>query len=146
MKIILPLSVTLPRKTKADKVFPLNLNIYRNAHYTVLNAAKIAYKGVVKERLDAIAIGNLAGHLKWEPTSTPVRFTYTIFPGSNRAFDLANVCAIVQKFTDDALIELGVIKDDNYKIVRSIDYRFGAVDKLNPRAELDIKPCPITLL
>jgi hypothetical protein len=131
MKIILPLSVTLPRKTKADKVFILNLNVYRNCHHMTLNQAKIAYFTLVekatfnsfRERIDP-----------------PLRFTYTIFPGSGRKFDVANVLPIVQKFTDDALIDMGFIPDDSYKVIPAIDYRFGGVDKEFPRVELEITP------
>jgi hypothetical protein len=134
MKIVLPLSVTLPRKTKADKVVALNLNVYRNTHYLVLNQAKIAYKEQVK-----IAMYTSKGVIKGGIWDGPYHFTYTVFPANNRAFDLANVLPIVQKFTDDALIELGFIKDDNWKVVRAVDYRFGGVDKTNPRVELEIK-------
>jgi Holliday junction resolvase RusA-like endonuclease len=72
-------------------------------------------------------------------TGTPFIFIYTIYPANNRKFDLANVLPIVQKFTDDALIELGIIKDDNHKIIPAINYRFGKVDKENPRVELEIE-------
>lgn len=130
MKIILPLSVTIPRKTKADKVFTLNLNIYRNANFHTLNDAKVAWKGIV-----ANAIGGQVN-----ADSGPFNFTYTVFPATGRKFDLANVLSIVQKFTDDALIEFGFISDDSYKIIPKIDYRFGAVDKDNPRVELEIFP------
>lgn len=68
----------------------------------------------------------------------PYRFTYTVFAPTKRLFDLGNVCVIVQKFADDALIELGLLSDDNYTVVREIDYRFGGIDKANPRAELVI--------
>lgn len=127
MKITLPLSVTLPRKTKADKVWILNINNYRNTHYLVLNAAKIAWKGVVNVT-PGVHIGN-----------PPYRFTYTVFPETNRKFDLANVLSIVQKFTDDCLIELKVIQDDNYKVIPVVVYLFGHVDKENPRVELEIQ-------
>jgi hypothetical protein len=48
------------------------------------------------------------------------------------------VLPIIQKFTDDALIELKVISDDSWKVIKAIDYRFGAIDKENPHAELEI--------
>ena len=133
MKITLPLSLVIPRKTKADKIFSLNLNVYRNAHHMVLNDAKARWKGIVE---DAI-------HYWQQPDNgykAPLHFTYTVFPGNNRAFDLANVLPIVQKFTDDALIDAGIISDDNFKVVRAIDYRFGGVDKERPRVELEIRP------
>lgn len=132
MKLTLPLTVMLPRKTKADRKVILNLNHYRNDHHMILNPAKILYK-------DHVAVAYAKAGAKELP-SPPYLFTYTIFPDSKRAFDLGNVCSIVQKFTDDALIDLGVIKDDNFKIVRAVNYRFGEVDKENPRAELEISP------
>ena len=128
MKIILPLSVTLPRKTKADKVFTLNLNIYRNCHHMTLNQAKIAWKGIVAQ--------STAGKQIVEPS--PFKFVYTVYPATGRKFDLANVLSIVQKFTDDALQEFGFITDDSYKVIPIIVYKFGGVDKENPRVELEV--------
>lgn len=133
MTISLPLTITIPRKTKEDKVFALNLNIYRNAHHMILNEAKVRWKDIVKHAV-------LQNPDAWFNSPVgPFHFTYTIYPGNKRAFDEANVLPIIEKFTDDALIELGVIKDDNYKIVRAIDYRFGDIDKDNPRCELTIE-------
>jgi hypothetical protein len=131
MKIILPLSVTIPRKTKADKVFILNLNAYRNANFHILNDAKIAWKDIVREAIPCIPVLNRP--------EAPFIFTYTIYAANNRKFDLANVCSIIDKFTCDALIEFGVIPDDSYKIIPKIDYRFGGVDKNSPRCELLIE-------
>lgn len=128
MKIILPLSVIIPRKTKADKVFALNLNIYRNSHHFTLNAAKKLWSDVVTAAAIHATI----------PDKPPYVFTYTVYPNSNRKFDLGNVCSIIQKFTDDALIELGIITDDSYKVIPKVNYRIGCVDKENPRCELII--------
>ena len=126
--LILPLEVWIPRKTTEDKRVILNLNIYRNAHHMTLNAAKQEMAKHVQ-----LAVVGLA------PIDGRFRFTYTVFPETGRAFDLANVCSIVQKFTDDALIDCGIIKNDIYKIVAEVNYRFGKVDKANPRAELMIE-------
>jgi hypothetical protein len=128
MILSLPLSVTIPRKTKEDKVFTLNLNTFRNAHHFIMNAAKRAWLDVVADAL---------GYQTKMP-DPPYLLTYTVFPASQRKFDLGNVLPAVQKFTDDALIELGWLKDDDYKHIRAIDYRFGRVDKENPRIELEI--------
>ena len=129
--IKLPLEVFIPRKTREDKKIIMNLNIYRNTHYMTLNAAKVEMKEHVR-----LAIGN-AGDADISP---PYLFTYTVFPATGRKFDLGNVCSIIQKFTDDALIDIGVIKDDNYKVVNEVRYRFGGIDKTDPRAELTIEP------
>jgi hypothetical protein len=135
MRIILPFTVTLPRKTKADKVFVLNLNIYRNCHHMTLNQAKVLWKGVVFQACAGLGTKDPA-RLAPQP---PYLFTYTVYPASNRKFDLANVLSIVQKFTDDALIEYGVIADDSFKVIPEIRYRFGWIDKENPRIELEIE-------
>ena len=127
--IELPLFVMIPRKTKEDKKFSFNLNLYRNAHHIILNDAKKLMAEYVLE-----ALRDLEWRLK-----PPLRFTYTVFPGNGRKFDLANVLSVIQKFTDDALITAGLIKDDNYRVVREINYRIGEQDKLNPRAELMIE-------
>lgn len=129
MKIVLPFSVVMPRK-KGDRVWILNLNSYRNTHFQILNKAKLLWSDMVT------ALCIRAEDL---PSSPPYRFVYTVYSANNRKFDLANVCSVVQKFTDDALIELGIITDDSYKIIPEIDYRFGCVDKENPRIELEIK-------
>jgi Holliday junction resolvase RusA-like endonuclease len=131
MIIALPFYVPIVRKTKGEKHFALNLNTFRNAHYTMMNSAKKAWVGIVKD-----AVAKCGGF--WEESDPPYRFVYTAFPGTMRKFDLGNVLPACQKFTDDALIELGVIKDDNYKIVRAVDYRVGDVDPENPRIELEI--------
>ncbi|MFA5340284.1 MAG: hypothetical protein WC332_00765 [Clostridia bacterium] len=131
MKIILPLSVTIPRKTKEDRIWILNLNNYRNTHHMTLNQSKVLWKEIVNQAIPSIPI--------IERPEAPFLFTYTIYASSNRKFDLANVCSIIQKFTDDALIDFGVISDDSYKVIPAIDYRFGGVDKDNPRCELTIR-------
>lgn len=128
MKIDLPLSIVIPRKTKADKVFHLNLNIYRNSHYMTLNQAKTLWKDVVIRAVEGISPLN----------DPPYIFWYTVYPPSGRAFDLGNVLPIVQKFTDDELIELGLISNDNYKVIRHNFHSFGEIDKENGRVELEI--------
>jgi hypothetical protein len=104
-----------------------------------LNKAKIEYKWQLFGKDPEPRWGRDMKEAIGEP---PYHFIYTVFPANNRKFDLANVLPIVQKFTDDALIELGIIDDDSYKVIRAIDYRFGHVDKDNPRCELEIRSLP----
>lgn len=125
--IELPLSVTLPRKRKADMVYRLNLNVYRNTHYHTLNQAKQLYKDQV-----AAAIYEQ----KVQPLEGVLRFDYCVYGKTRRAFDIANVLCVVEKFTDDALIELGIIPEDNFNYLPEVRYIFGGIDKHNPRVEL----------
>ena len=136
MKLILPLTVVLPRKKGAGKVLTLNLNYYRNTHFQVLNQAKDAYRDLVRDAYFYYC--QLPGNENLpEP---PYLFCYTVYPKSRRMFDLANILSIIQKFTDDALIALGVISDDSYKVIRAVNYRFGGIDRKSPHCELDIFP------
>jgi len=132
MKLSLPLSVVLPRKKKADKKFILNLNVVRTTHYRTLAEAKILYKEEVREALFDAENPDRFG-------SDMVRVTYTLYPKSTHRIDLQNVCCIISKFTEDALTCLGVIQDDNYEIITEVVYRFGKVDKEDPRWELLIE-------
>lgn len=137
VKIILPLSVAIPRKKVPDKVWTLNLNLYRNANFHLLNQAKTAWK-------DNLRCGLFEGYRPDREKNLtqiipPYHFIYTVFPAARRSFDVSNVCSIVDKFTADALQELGIIENDNYKIIPMVTYRFGQIDKENPRVELEIK-------
>jgi hypothetical protein len=123
--------VTLPRKKKADRIWILNLNSYRNTHFQILNQAKIAWKSVVDNALRSVGYKCI-----YDP---PYRFTYTVFPATMRKFDVGNVCSIIDKFTADALQGCGFIADDNYKNIPEVVYRFGGIEKLNPRCELTIE-------
>lgn len=116
----------------------MGLNQYRNTHFQILNQAKIAFKAQVMEAVEHWY--NVISDKQDDGLSPPLHFVYTIYPGSNRKFDLGNVLPIVGKFTEDALIEMGIITDDCYKVISKIDYRFGSVDKENQRVELDIYP------
>lgn len=131
MTIDLPLWVELPRKHGPGKRFTLNLNGFRNTHYHTLNKAKEMYVDCVR---DAIPIDGSEF-----PVGPPYRCTYTVYPRDNRKFDLGNVCSILQKFAEDALIKLRVVPDDNYKVFPVIVYQFGEVDKQRPRCELKIE-------
>lgn len=121
--------IYLPQTKK--KNFALNLNIYRNAHFLVLNKMKILFKEKIQKQLDLL------------PTMNGVKLTYTLFMGTNREMDLSNVCVIVDKFFCDALVEAGKLEDDNFKYLASIDYRFGGIDPQFPRCEVMLEPTSI---
>lgn len=130
VKLILPIKVTLPRKTVKDKNFILNLNTYRNTHHMILNESKHKFHAVIKK-----LINQAFAHIR---RMKKVRLVYTYYHGSNRRVDIANVCSIIDKFTCDALSSENVWRDDDYKTVTEVIYKWGGVDKANPRCELDI--------
>ena len=135
MKLTLPLCIFLPRVKSDDKKIILNMNVYRNMGHFNSAAAKLRYNILMEAELERLE-GEKEPRSVYE--APPYRFTYTLFPVNGSRMDVANVLSIVDKFTCDALVEMGVIPDDNFKIVKEVVYRYGSVDKENPRAELEI--------
>lgn len=128
MRIVLPLEVyTSKSQTKKSK-FILNLNNYRNTHFFKLNKAKQEYseivKGLIGEDVEQLQHASL---------------TFTYYPKTKRRVDVSNPCSVIDKFTCDALTEIGLIEDDNVNFIKDVRYTFGGVDKENPRCELIIK-------
>lgn len=109
-----------------SKKFYCNLNTYRNAHFQTLNKVKIRFKDAMEDQIKGL------------PVLERITITYTLFPKTKRLCDVSNVCAIVDKFFCDALVEHGKLADDNYLYLSSVQYRFGKVDKDNPRVDIKI--------
>lgn len=122
--ITVPLSVPVSKR----KFFPLNLNIYRNAHYQTLNKAKTVFTDNVITRLRKI------------PVQKKIALTYTIFFPNNRKADISNIGSIVDKFFSDALVDAGIIPDDNYTYLPHVQFFFGGIDRIDPRVEVTITP------
>lgn len=95
------------------KKYSLNLNLYRNTHYYVLNQMKKNFSSLVQEQLKDI------------PPLKKVFLKYIVHPKTKRLFDVANVCTVVDKFFCDALVQAGIIADDNCTIVEYVSYTVG---------------------
>lgn len=129
----LPLTIYLERKKVAVKMqFPCNLNRYRNAHFQVLNKVKEVYHRQVASLLKEQNIGPVDGRY------APFHLEYRLWAGTKRAFDLNNVVTVVDKFTCDALVECGIIPDDNVKYISSITSRFMGIDRDGARIEITL--------
>lgn len=126
IKIDLPLFITLPRKTKADKKMIINLNNYRNWHYITSNQTKEAYKEQIRPMLDGVKFDR------------QIRLHFIYFKPSARRSDRSNVLSIQEKFFCDALVECGCIPDDNDDIIIETRYSGGSIDRENPRVEVYI--------
>lgn len=125
MDIDLPITVGIGRKNYA-----LNLNIYRNTHYQTLNRMKVEFGSLVKDQISSL------------PQYKSIDLTYTLYPKTKRLCDIANICCIVDKFFCDVLVNNQKISDDNYQIVKQVHYKFGEVDKENPRVTVSISGEP----
>jgi hypothetical protein len=100
---ILPLYVTLPRKTKEDRQISLNMNVYRNLHHSI--------NSDIKRRFEPI-------HCElWEGEAKKIIVTYEVRKKFNRLFDTMNFVAVADKFFLDWLQKKGLLSDDNCNIV-----------------------------
>ena len=106
----------------------LNMNDYRNAHYQVLNKAKVEYKRIMRE--DILQLPNMS----------KVSISYEITLGDNRRHDGMNICSVTSKFFLDALVEYGILQDDNMKFVLHEEWNGNGIEKNNGKVLIYIKP------
>lgn len=121
-------SITIPVpiyvKVSKKNTFSINLNEYRNAHFHVLNKAKVVFAEMIAPVLATI------------PAMLTTKLHFKLFFGSNRDVDTANVCSIVEKFFCDAMVSHGILEDDNRRFLVGSTSDFGGVDTKNPRVEV----------
>lgn len=120
-KVISPFEVRVSK----NKTFKLNLNIYRNAHYNLLNNAKIKYKNLMENQIRKLPVFDY-----------PIKLKIVFYPRTKLKFDVGNFGSIIEKFFLDALVEFQKLKDDTYEYCPKVIYEFGSVDKTNPRIEI----------
>ena len=122
-------TITSPLRVRVskNKDFSLNLNIYRNSKYFLLNTSKIRYKEEVIEQVEQL------------PKLERIQLTYTLYPATNRRMDISNILSIHDKYFSDVLVTTGKLIDDEYTYIPMVNYRFGEVDKSNPRVEILIE-------
>lgn len=118
MMIKIPLYVDILKgRGKLKRVF-LNLNVYRNLHYRINNEAKKAVKAIVWSQLE----GRVA-------LPTPIELKVILYAPDKRERDLSNFCSIADKYVCDAVVEFGLLKDDNVKFIKRTVYEYGGVNK-----------------
>jgi hypothetical protein len=103
----------------------LNLNLYRNMPFHLNNQLK----KMMKEHIKSLNI---------QEKFDVYQLEYTVFLPDNRLRDISNICCVVDKYTADALVEEGVVPEDNFQYLQRIYYYFGGVDKEDPRCEVRI--------
>ena len=116
----------LSRGKKKVKNYWLNLNSYRNWKFHLNNSLKVQFKDELE-----------LSHLK--PIEGKVKVSYTFYYPDKRLRDLDNSMAVISKFTLDALVETGILEDDNYLNVVEVKATLGGIDKEYPRCEVEIK-------
>ena len=105
----------------------LSVNWYRNAHYQVSNKAKVKFKKAIQGQLNS-----------FDKFTPPLKIKYTYYAKSNNGPDLDNFTGVVKKFFQDALVESGLIQDDNVKYIIANSESYGGIDRDNPRVEVEV--------
>lgn len=127
-KLVCPLYITLPRKTKKDRKIYVNLNTYRNLHYLVNNQVKKLYKEHMAEQINAL------------PMFDKVNIYCKLYRGDKRDGDKDNVICITKKYLYDAIVGFGKLEDDNDKYIKDEHTQPTEYDKGNGRVEVYIEP------
>ena len=105
---------------------PLNLNTYRNLHHYSLSYQKKAFHEAMKPLLRGI------------PKLGKIWLHYEVYPNRNGTLDTMNPGSVVDKYFSDALVECGIIEDDDHSIVNFNSFSFGAVHKPNAYCKVTI--------
>ena len=125
LKIELPIYWTQKYKTKKDKTVLVGMNWYRNAHYFSQNNMKKYFHEAVSKQLKEFCCNG--------------KFTLSLdIYYKNPNCDGANIAALIEKFTLDALQEGDVVINDSVKHHLGSSWKIIKQDKNNPR-------CIITL-
>lgn len=124
--------VLIPRKTTKDKKVSINLNTYRNLHYQVNNQCKQIAKENIKRYLQETG----QDHIRF---TGQVNTTFQLFKPSKRKGDKSNVYSVATKYFYDALVELGIIPDDNDDIIKQEILLPTELDRENPRIVITVE-------
>lgn len=127
IEIVVPLAVYVPRKTKEDRRYLLNLNAYRNWQGHENNNIKKAFHEAMRDQLEGLEI------------ETPVDVEFTLYKGSNRITDKSNFYAVLSKFLFDSMTNYGCWEDDNDNFIKTETQNPTELDKDNPRAVFVIR-------
>ena len=112
------------KKDGTQKFYPLNINAFRNLHWSQLNKAKKLYEDIMIQLLM-----KSDSHLQ---RLDKIDIKYQVIACNNRKFDTMNVVAIVDKYFQDCLVNFRIIEDDNFKIVNEVTVFPVIVDKSLP--------------
>lgn len=139
MKLILPLTVTFPLKTKKDRVVKYSLNEFlvdlSDTSWGNKRKPNHAYQRKAKKHMQELVAEQLAVQPELiEPW--PKKIQLTVYRDSNRRMDIDNTSIIV-KFAMD-VVKIEHCPEDDWRYFSEVTLKDGGLDKLNPRAELEI--------
>lgn len=68
--------------------------------------------------------------------SGQVKIEYSYYAPDKRTRDLMNVISVIDKFFQDAMVEMGCIESDDLSTVVEVNSCYMGIDKANPRLEV----------
>lgn len=119
IKAILPLPLYWKGRGDKKRQLLLSTNTWLPMHYTQRNNIKQNYHEIVREWCEQL------------PKFKTLRPHYTLHFNNKRKKDVDNYTAPLHKFLMDAMVEHGVIKDDNYEYVTGFCADFGGIEDEN---------------
>ncbi|MGL4402443.1 MAG: hypothetical protein ACRCTS_01700 [Fusobacteriaceae bacterium] len=131
-KLSLPLYYEQKFKTKPNKNILVALNWYRNCDFHINNKIKKEYHDIIKREL----FGELGIYVP-SKTGGKYRVKYKLYYKNSQS-DLMNCVAVLDKYLQDALQEMGIVKNDNVKHYVGCSVEVAGQDKINPRLECEI--------
>ena len=124
-KFTLPIyGVVAPKKN--NKNCAITLNWSRAAHYRDYGKAKKTFKLLINNQLRRSR--------KFEGK---IKINY-VYYANKKGTDLDNFVGVAKKFFQDALVESGLIDDDNVNYIISNSESYGGIDRKAPRVEAEI--------
>ena len=125
----------------AEFTIPLNPVPKKNSQRIVINTRTKRPQIIQSKQYKAFETA-CGVYIHWdeEPIDEPVNVQMVYYRKDRRRCDLVNL----QEATLDILTKYGVLKDDNYNIVSTMDGSRVDVDKQNPRTEITITRKEIT--
>lgn len=121
LKIIIP---TVPRSKKNSQEIVFNK---KTGHRMVIQNKKYTqYEKECKKYMPALS----------QNINFPVNLQCNFYVNDARRRDIANYIEAIQ----DILVKYGIIEDDNYNIISSLNGCSMEIDRENPRVEIIITP------
>jgi len=128
VKAMIKLELPVYWETRKNKLELMSLNWYGKTNKFERNKIKKEYHKLIKIQL-------LKNKKK---IKGKYRVNYKYFYQNSRS-DLDNVAAVIAKFLNDGLKELGIIVDDNVKYLVNSQLSIGGCDRKNPRMEIEVE-------
>lgn len=104
------------------------MNWYRNAHYFIKNEVKKYYHELVISLLSDFTDDRLGKY----------RVKYKLYY-KNKSSDMMNIVPMVDKFLNDAIQEMGLVKNDNVQYFGDCNIKVVEQDRENPRVEIELE-------